>query len=114
LIELLDLSLHRVYIWPHYGDATDDEIPAGQYRRQPRNALQDGGQGRRQPRKYKSQCVILYKMEVAIKCIQEETEAALHSLRTDLEENMKHQMEEVLSCSDQKKQGLRKELTEKI
>lgn len=56
---------------------------------------------------------IQYKMEVMIKCCQE-TEATIHSIRSELEEAIKHWVEDVLSCVNQKMQGLRKELTEKI
>jgi hypothetical protein len=45
---------------------------------------------------------------------QEETEAAVRLIRTDLEGLIKHQMKDVLSCVDQKKQGPGRELTEKI
>jgi hypothetical protein len=41
-------------------------------------------------------------------------EAALHSIRSELEKAIKHQVEDILSCVDQKKQGFRKELVEKI
>jgi hypothetical protein len=34
VIELLDLRLHRIVIYPHYGDTTDDGTPAGQNRHQ--------------------------------------------------------------------------------
>jgi hypothetical protein len=41
-------------------------------------------------------------------------EAAIRSIRSELEETIKHRVEYVLSCVDQKTQGLCKELTEKI
>jgi hypothetical protein len=44
---------------------------------------------------------------------QEKMEAATQFIRSELEV-IKHRVEDVLSCVDQKKQGLRKELTEKI
>jgi flagellar biosynthesis chaperone FliJ len=45
---------------------------------------------------------------------QEKMEAAINSIRTELEETIKHQVEDILSYVDQKSQGLFKELTEKI
>jgi hypothetical protein len=45
---------------------------------------------------------------------QAKMEAAIHSIRSELEETIKHQVEDVLSCVDQKTQGLCKELTENI
>jgi hypothetical protein len=45
---------------------------------------------------------------------QEKMEAAIHSIWSELEETIKHRVEDVLSCVDQKTPGLRKELTEKI
>jgi hypothetical protein len=53
-------------------------------------------------------------MEVMIKCSQEETEDAIYSTRSEFEETINHRMEDALSCVDQKTQGLRKELSEKI
>jgi hypothetical protein len=41
-------------------------------------------------------------------------EAAMHTIRSELEETIKHSVEVVLSCVDRKMHGLRKELTEKI
>lgn len=40
-------------------------------------------------------------------------EAAIHSIRSELEETAKHWLEDVLSYVSQKTQGLSKELTEK-
>jgi predicted nucleotide-binding protein (sugar kinase/HSP70/actin superfamily) len=40
--------------------------------------------------------------------IQGKMEAAIHSIRSELEKIIKHRVEDVLSCVDQKKQGLRK------
>jgi hypothetical protein len=45
---------------------------------------------------------------------QEKMEASIHSIRTELEETVKHRVDDVLSCVDQKTQGLPKELCEKI
>jgi RNase adaptor protein for sRNA GlmZ degradation len=45
---------------------------------------------------------------------QEKMEATVHSIRSEVEETIKHWVEDFLSCVDQKTQGLRKELTEKI
>jgi hypothetical protein len=45
---------------------------------------------------------------------QEKVEAAMHSIRSELEETIKHRVEDVLSYVDQKTQGLRKDLSEKI
>jgi hypothetical protein len=44
---------------------------------------------------------------------QEKMEAAIHSIRSELEETIKHSVEDVLLCVDQETQSLRKELTEK-
>jgi hypothetical protein len=40
-------------------------------------------------------------------------EAALHSIWSELEETIKHQVENILSCVDQNAQGLLKDLTKK-
>jgi uncharacterized membrane-anchored protein YjiN (DUF445 family) len=45
---------------------------------------------------------------------QEKMEAAIHSIWSELGETIKHWVEDVLSCVDQKIQGLHKELTETI
>jgi hypothetical protein len=45
---------------------------------------------------------------------EEKMEAAVQFIRSELEETIKRRVEDVLSCIDQKTQGLRKELTEKI
>jgi hypothetical protein len=45
---------------------------------------------------------------------QEKMEALVHFLRSELEETIKHWVEDILSCVDQNTQGLHKELTEKI
>jgi predicted nucleic acid-binding Zn-ribbon protein len=45
---------------------------------------------------------------------QKKMEAAIHSLQSKLKETIKHLVEDVLSCVDQKAQGLHKELSEKI
>jgi RNase adaptor protein for sRNA GlmZ degradation len=45
---------------------------------------------------------------------QEMMEAAIQSIRSKLKETIKHRVEDVLSCVDQKAQGLHKELAEKI
>jgi hypothetical protein len=42
LIRLLVLTLHRVVIEPHYGDATDDGTPAGQNERQYKSNARKG------------------------------------------------------------------------
>jgi hypothetical protein len=41
-------------------------------------------------------------------------EAAICSIRSELEETIKHWLEDILSCVDQKTQGLHKELTKKF
>jgi hypothetical protein len=41
-------------------------------------------------------------------------EAAIYSIWSEFEDTIKHRVEDVLSCLHQKKQGLRKELTNKI
>jgi hypothetical protein len=46
--------------------------------------------------------------------IHQEMETAIHSIRSKLKETIKHRTEDVLSCVDQKTQGPRKQLTEKI
>jgi hypothetical protein len=43
----------------------------------------------------------------------EKTVTAIKSIRSELEETIKHRVEDVLSCVDQKAQGLRKGLTKK-
>jgi uncharacterized membrane-anchored protein YjiN (DUF445 family) len=45
---------------------------------------------------------------------QERMEAAIDSIWSELEEIIRYQVEDVLSCVDQKMQGLCKELTQKI
>jgi undecaprenyl pyrophosphate synthase len=45
---------------------------------------------------------------------QEETEAAIRSIRSWLEETIKHRAEDVLVCVYQRTQGLCKELNKKI
>jgi hypothetical protein len=44
---------------------------------------------------------------------QEKMEVTIHSIRSELEEIIKHWVEDVLSCVDQKMQGLHKELAKK-
>jgi 2-hydroxy-3-keto-5-methylthiopentenyl-1-phosphate phosphatase len=41
-------------------------------------------------------------------------QATIHFIRSKLEENIKQQLEDAVSCVNQKTQGLHKELTEKI
>jgi hypothetical protein len=58
---------------------------------------------------------IQYKMmEVTVNCSQEETEAAVHSAWPELEETVKHQVEDILACVDQRTQGLCRALNEMI
>jgi hypothetical protein len=45
---------------------------------------------------------------------QVKMEAAIHSIRSEFEETMKHWGEVVLACVDQRTQALRKELNVKI
>jgi hypothetical protein len=45
---------------------------------------------------------------------QENMKAAIHSIRSDSEKTIKHRVKGVLSCVDQKTQGLGKELVENI
>lgn len=40
----------------------------------------------------------------------EKLEAAVHSIQSELEETIKHRVEDVLACVNQKIQGLHKEL----
>jgi hypothetical protein len=56
----------------------------------------------------------LERMKANMDIHQEKIKAAIHSILPKLEETIKHRVEDVLSCVDQKTQGLRKELTEKI
>jgi hypothetical protein len=44
---------------------------------------------------------------------QEKTEAAVHSIRSGLEDTIEHRVEDILSCVDQEMQDFRKELAEK-
>jgi hypothetical protein len=53
-------------------------------------------------------------MEAKMDIYQEKIEAAIHFIRSELEETIKHSAEDVLLCVDQKTQGLCKELAEKI
>jgi hypothetical protein len=57
---------------------------------------------------------IKYKKEITIKCRQEETEATIQSIRSELQEIITHPVEDVLACVDQRTQDLCKELKEKI
>jgi hypothetical protein len=52
-------------------------------------------------------------MKVKIDIHQEKMESTVHSIRSELEETIKHRVEDVLSCVDQNTQDLRKELNEK-
>jgi hypothetical protein len=51
-------------------------------------------------------------MKAGMDIHQEKMEAAIHFILFKLEETITHQVEYVLSCVDQKVQGLHKELTE--
>jgi hypothetical protein len=53
-------------------------------------------------------------VDARIDANQEKMEAATHSIRSKLEETTRCQVEDVLSCVDQKTWGLHKELTEKM
>jgi hypothetical protein len=53
-------------------------------------------------------------MEAKIDIPQEKLEAAVHSIWSELEETVKHGVEDDLLCVDQKTWDLRKELNEKI
>jgi hypothetical protein len=55
------------------------------------------------------QGTLVFQMELH----QEKMEDARHSIRYELEETIQHRMVDVLSCVDQKKQSVRKELSEK-
>jgi hypothetical protein len=44
---------------------------------------------------------------------EEKTEAAIHSIPSELVQTIKHRVEQVRACVDQRKQGLRKDLTKK-
>jgi hypothetical protein len=57
---------------------------------------------------------IQYRMEAMMKCIQEETKVAINSVWGELEETMKHRLEDILSCVNQRSQGLCRELNEKM
>jgi hypothetical protein len=49
-----------------------------------------------------------------MKAHQEKTEAPMHSVQSKLEETIKHQVENILACIDQRMQGMCKELNKKI
>jgi hypothetical protein len=49
-----------------------------------------------------------------MKSSQEETKAAIDSVRSELEKTIKHRVEDVLASVDQKTQGLRKEPDSRI
>jgi transcriptional regulator NrdR family protein len=53
-------------------------------------------------------------MKAKVDIHQEKMEATVHSIQSKLEETIKHWVEDVLSCVDQKTQDLHKELNEKI
>jgi pyrimidine operon attenuation protein/uracil phosphoribosyltransferase len=53
-------------------------------------------------------------MEATIKCSQEQMKSAINSIQAELEETMKHWVEDELVCVDQRTQCLYKELNEKI
>jgi hypothetical protein len=57
---------------------------------------------------------IQYKMKITMKSSNEETEAAIHCIRSELEKTLKHLVEDVLACVDPRVQDLCKELNEKI
>jgi hypothetical protein len=57
---------------------------------------------------------IQYKKEVMIKCRQEEMEAAIHSIWSELEETIKHWVEDVLACVNQRMQASAKNLTRRL
>jgi hypothetical protein len=52
-------------------------------------------------------------MKAKLDLHQEKIKATIHSIRSELEETIKHQVEDILSCVSQKAQGLCKELTKK-
>jgi hypothetical protein len=51
-------------------------------------------------------------MSSIVSAIAENMGASIHFIQTELEETIRHRMEDVLSCVDEKKQGLRNELAE--
>jgi hypothetical protein len=53
-------------------------------------------------------------METKLKCNQEERKAAINSIRAELEETMKHRVEDVLAYTDQRKRGLREKIDTKM
>jgi hypothetical protein len=53
-------------------------------------------------------------MREDFKSDEEKMEAAIHSIRSGLEETMQHEMKGLLSYVDQKTQNLRMELTETV
>jgi hypothetical protein len=42
---------------------------------------------------------------ITMKCSHEETDAAIHSIQSELDETIKHRLEDVLACVDQRMQG---------
>jgi hypothetical protein len=54
------------------------------------------------------------KMQAKMDIHQEKIEAAIYFIWSELEDAIKHRVEEILSCVNQKMQGLCEELTEKI
>jgi hypothetical protein len=57
---------------------------------------------------------IRYKMEVTIKCSQQETNAAINSIWAELEEAIKHRVQDVLARVDQRTQGISRYLTRRL
>jgi hypothetical protein len=53
-------------------------------------------------------------MEAKMDMYQEKVEAATYYILSELEETIEHWLEDILSCVEQKTQGLSNELTEKI
>jgi hypothetical protein len=45
---------------------------------------------------------------------EENVEGAIHSIRSKLEETIKHRVEDILLCVDQKTHGLKREHTGKV
>jgi hypothetical protein len=53
-------------------------------------------------------------MKAKLDTHQEKMEAAIHSIWSKLEETVKHRVKDLLSCVNQKMQGINRELTENI
>jgi hypothetical protein len=67
-----------------------------------------------QPRRGESQSAIQYRMEATTKCSQEETEAAIQSIQAELEETVRHWVEDVCCVSTKGRKTSARNLTRKL